>query len=94
MAAGPKRQSGWKTARHSDSLFSRLYSRFETKISYLGAFAVGAARRGSTGPDDIRVGVIFSTPPVQERAQFRRQFLGHPAFHSKLPVNRRHHLST
>jgi len=21
MAAGPKRQSGWKTARHSDSLF-------------------------------------------------------------------------
>ena len=28
MAAGQKRQSGWKTARHSDSLFSRLYSRF------------------------------------------------------------------
>ena len=30
MAAGPKRQSGWKTARHSDSLFSRLHSRFRT----------------------------------------------------------------
>ena len=28
MAAGPKRQSGWKTARHSDSPFSRLYSQF------------------------------------------------------------------
>ena len=66
----------------------------ETRISYLGAFAVGAARRGSTGPDDIRVGVFFSTPAVQERAQFLRQFLGHPAFHSKLPANRRHYLST
>ena len=65
----------------------------ETKISYLGAFAVGAARRGSTGPDDIRVGVFFPTPD-QERAQFLRQFLGHPAFHSNLPANRRHYLST
>jgi hypothetical protein len=25
MAAGPKRQSGWKTTRHSDSFFSRLH---------------------------------------------------------------------
>ena len=26
MAARPKRQSGWKTARHSDCLFSRLFA--------------------------------------------------------------------
>ena len=32
MAARPKRQSGWKTARHSDSLFSRLYSRFRAGL--------------------------------------------------------------
>ena len=32
MAAGPKRQSGWKTARHSDCLFSRLYSRFRAGL--------------------------------------------------------------
>jgi hypothetical protein len=32
MAAGQKRQSGWKTARHSDSLFSRLYSRFRAGL--------------------------------------------------------------
>jgi hypothetical protein len=30
--AGQKRQSGWKTARHSDCLFSRLYSRFRAGL--------------------------------------------------------------
>ena len=29
---GPKRQYGWKTARHSDSLFSRLHSRFRAGL--------------------------------------------------------------
>jgi mannose-6-phosphate isomerase-like protein (cupin superfamily) len=32
MAAGPKRQSGGKTARHADCLFSRLYSRFRAGL--------------------------------------------------------------
>ena len=34
MAAGQKRQSGWKTARHSDCLFSRLYSRFRAGLGF------------------------------------------------------------
>ena len=40
MAAGPKRQSGWKTARHSDSLFSRLISRFALVWAEKGLDAV------------------------------------------------------
>src|SRR5580698_2610922 len=43
MAAGPKRQSGWKTARHSDCLFSRLYSRFRA----------GLGRRGLRGRSQV-----------------------------------------
>ena len=40
MADGPKRQSGWKTARRSDCLFSRLYSRFRAGWAEEGLDAV------------------------------------------------------
>ena len=40
MAARPKRQSGWKTARHADCLFSRLYSRFRAGLGEEGLEAV------------------------------------------------------
>jgi hypothetical protein len=58
MAAGSKRQSGWKTARHSDSLFSRLYSRFRAG-SGLMREVIAAIREGLPEADQLQPGAVF-----------------------------------
>ena len=72
MAAGPKRQSGWKTARHSDSFFSRLYSRFRAGLAEEGLEAVRKVAKKSPEafvaiaaricPNDVRLTLEQAIP--------------------------------
>jgi hypothetical protein len=72
MAAGQKRQSGWKTARHSDSLFSRLYSDFALVWAEEGLEAVRKVAKKSpeafvaiaarTCPNDVRLTLEQAIP--------------------------------
>jgi hypothetical protein len=72
MAAGPKRQSGWKTARHSDCFFSRLYSRFRAGLAEEGLEAVRKVAKKSPEafvaiaaricPNDVRLALEQAIP--------------------------------
>ena len=72
MAAGPERQSGWKTARHSDSLFSRLYSDFALVWAEEGLEAVRKVAKKSPEafvaiaaricPNDVRLTLEQAIP--------------------------------
>jgi hypothetical protein len=68
----PKRQSGWKTARHSDCLFSRLYSRFALVWAEEGLEAVRKVAKKSPEafvaiaaricPNDVRLRLEQAIP--------------------------------
>ena len=71
MAAGPKRQSGWKTARHSDCLFSRLYSRFRAGLGRRGLSVRKVAKKSPEAfvaiaaricPNDVRLTLEQAIP--------------------------------
>jgi hypothetical protein len=72
MAAGPKRQSGWKTTRHSDSLFSSFIRDFARVWAEEGLDAVRKVAKKSPEafvaiaaricPNDIRLTLEQAIP--------------------------------
>src|ERR1700729_891311 len=73
MAAGPKRQSGWKTARHSDCLFTRLYSRFALVWAEEGLEAV---RKVAKKSPEAFVAIAARICPTTSGSRLNKPFLG------------------